>query len=749
MPRILYTTLLGLVLYIPPAPAQYSGSPGYGSGTFQADVLPPSGYGAGYGTGYDSGYGLNDLRDRYNSEYNRLTRGYDYQAPLDTAVQDNFRRPLIPGYDQNRYSGPSWGSQRDLLNAGYSSGPDPRYPLSDRMDPYAGRVSMPDPFRLPSTGGYDDRRLWRQAPLSRDTGIDAGYESRYRIPLDRVDYTNYERNYRPGTNDRSRVDDRFLPGDFNDGRNSGQPMSGSDNSYGPGLDPFTPPLPRRDGDSEVESIIKSITARYSNPVNVRAVQAMTPTQALALFQETSQQTDQRHLEPTSYDLRIRRGLRDLSLALEVPAFTQSLGIRADSFQVDGFRTTLSRIGESMRVTNMNDAVNVVRTVMQEANRVSGLNPSVVAFEFASATVDTLDKFSALEPAEPGRGASLDLQRAEHVRSASLESEIVGVGVEVKVHDNGLVIMKALRGGPAAEAGLQAGDVITAIDGRSIAGMPMANSVDLMKGTAGSRIQLRIVRNGSRGSDLTLTRRMVRIYTVNDVRILPNTDKVAYLSLSQFGQKSTEELDQALSQLYSSGMTSLVIDLRGNPGGLLNVCVDITNRFLPCGTIVSTKGRLPSDNMIETATFDRTWSTPLVVLVDGDSASASEIFAAAIQDNQRGVVIGERSYGKGTVQTHFPLSSVGGNLRLTTARFYSPSGRAMSGSGVTPDIHVTDADGPVSGDKVLEEAIKVAQSQRLKDIAQAAKQCRPTTSGGQPQRSGMKEQKNGEQKTARK
>ena len=130
-------------------------------------------------------------------------------------------------------------------------------------------------------------------------------------------------------------------------------------------------------------------------------------------------------------------------------------------------------------------------------------------------------------------------------------------------------------------------------------------------------------------------------------------------------------------------------------------------------------------MLETATFERTWSTPIVVLIDGDSASASEIFAAAIQDNQRGIVVGEKSYGKVTVQTHFPLSSISGNLRLTTARFYSPNGKAMSGAGVTPDVRVTDADGPANGDLVLEEALKIAKSQRLRDIAQAAKQCRPS------------------------
>ena len=129
-------------------------------------------------------------------------------------------------------------------------------------------------------------------------------------------------------------------------------------------------------------------------------------------------------------------------------------------------------------------------------------------------------------------------------------------------------------------------------------------------------------------------------------------------------------------------------------------------------------------MVEQATYGKTWSVPLVVLVDGDSASASEIFAAAIQDNQRGAVVGTKSYGKGSVQTHFPLSAVGGDLRLTTAMFYSPTGRKMAGEGVTPDVLVNDRDGVANGDEVLVEAVRIARSKTLIDMAKASGTCRP-------------------------
>lgn len=131
-------------------------------------------------------------------------------------------------------------------------------------------------------------------------------------------------------------------------------------------------------------------------------------------------------------------------------------------------------------------------------------------------------------------------------------------------------------------------------------------------------------------------------------------------------------------------------------------------------------------MVERATYNKTWSVPLVVLVDGDSASASEIFAAAIQENGRGVVVGTRSYGKGSVQTHFPLSAIGGDLRLTTALFYSPNGRKMAGEGVTPDVEINDRDGVVNGDEVLVEAVRVAGSQTLKEMARTSGTCRKST-----------------------
>lgn len=572
---------------------------------------------------------------------------------------------------------------------------------------WSGGARVPaDPFRRPLDGV-------RGGDYFDDTAR-GDRQSRYRIPLDRSN----DGLELPGRSD-------WGPGRQDFGGSEGQYGPVSDDQYVPmpGRDPFVPaPVPSGRMDSESEAINKMLSVRYQNPVNVRAVRSMSANQAMNLFAEVSQKIDERHLQPTSYDLRVRRALRNLSLALDNPAFLQGLGISGDSFRTDSFRNTLASLAGSMQVAGYQDAKTVMSTVMQQAQAVPGMSPSVVAFEFANASIDTLDKFSGIEPADPGvPGASLE----SGTKSASLEDEIVGVGVEIKEHASGLLVVKALRGGPAAEAGVEAGDLIVAINGRNIEGMPMANSVDLMKGGTGSSMVVRIFRANKGERNFTLTRRKFRVWTVNDTRLLQGTD-VGYLSLSRFAQNSTAELDQALSDLNSQGMKSLIIDLRGNPGGLLTTCVEISDRFVPCGTIVSTKGRLASDNMLEKANWSRTWSMPLVVLVDGDSASASEIFAAAIQENQRGVVVGTKSYGKGSVQTHFPMSAISGSLRLTTAKFYSPNGREMADQGVTPDVLINDPDGIENGDQVLARALQIAGSRQLLEMARAAGTCRDKT-----------------------
>jgi carboxyl-terminal processing protease len=358
--------------------------------------------------------------------------------------------------------------------------------------------------------------------------------------------------------------------------------------------------------------------------------------------------------------------------------------------------------------------------MSQAEYIAGLSASFVGFEFSSASLDTLDEFSGLELADPDSPTVSEVR--ELIRTTDLLDEhIVGIGLEVREDPDGLIVVRVLEGSPASEADIKAGDVVHNINGQDLRGMRLSSSVDLLKGPVGSQMSVRISRDGGGEREMILVRRTVRVWTVHGTRILEGTD-VGYFALSRFSQNSPAEVEQALETLHGRGMKSLIVDVRGNPGGLLTTCVEVCDKFLPCGTIVSTKGRLRSDNVLLKATYAKTWQVPIVVLIDSDSASASEIFAAAIRENKRGLVIGTRSYGKGTVQTHFPLNSVRGDLRLTTAEFYSPAGLRMAGLGVTPDIEVKNTDILESGDGVLVEAIRAAQGPEVRNLARSSGSC---------------------------
>jgi hypothetical protein len=207
-----------------------------------------------------------------------------------------------------------------------------------------------------------------------------------------------------------------------------------------------------------------------------------------------------------------------------------------------------------------------------------------------------------------------------------------------------------------------------------------------------------------------------LQSVTDVQMIDPAAGVGYMKLETFATNSAREMEQALWALQQQGMRSLILDLRGDPGGFLTTAVEVANLFLPEGTIVSTRGRTQSDNTTETASRPQTWKVPLVLLVDENSASASEILAAAIQENGRGTIVGRRTYGKGTVQTLFPLQSVSAGLRLTTAKFYSTSGREMAGAGVEPDVSVAatsaGAQGDPRSDRDLHAALQVALGRHL-------------------------------------
>jgi carboxyl-terminal processing protease len=442
------------------------------------------------------------------------------------------------------------------------------------------------------------------------------------------------------------------------------------------------------------TIAEKIGQRYSDPRVIRMLQQLTNQTAESFYQEVSELIDERHLQPATYTRRVDNALDHLIRAVEVPSFVTAAHVQGTAAEISIFQQELQSLRSQLRIRNSRDALAVMRDVQMKSAKTIAIKPAAIGLEFLYGATDSLDQFSMLLPPEKTGGPSVGLR-----------DNVVGIGVEIESNPAGLKILKLIPGGPAAQADLRSGDIITHIDGRVLKGFDLNRSVDFIVGPVGTPIQIQASR-GNRTGSVTLMRQKMALHSVVDVRMQDTTQGIGYLKLEQFAESTMSEIDTALMNLHRQGMKSLILDLRGNPGGLLTTAIALSDRFLPAGTIVATRGRTPDDNTRETAHYGNTWKMPLVVLIDHNSASASEIFAAAIQDNHRGVIVGEKSYGKGTVQTLFPLHTVPAALRLTTAKFYSPEGREMAGAGVTPDVKVSgDATETGSADKSLNEALR--------------------------------------------
>lgn len=458
--------------------------------------------------------------------------------------------------------------------------------------------------------------------------------------------------------------------------------------------------PQEPAVNPVEEIQSKITRRYQNQ-GFLSLLNLQPQEVTTLYGEVMRMIDTRHLEPANVQTRVQRGMTNLMYALDNPTFVQTNRLSVQPAAIQAFRSAMQQALRTP-MQSQQDANNLVSWTMQVSQQQLGLNPAATALEFVYGAVESLDKYSAFVPPERNPGASLQL-----------ESNMVGIGVQIEMRDDGAEVVKVISGSPAQGAGMQKGDLILAVGGHQLSGVNIDQTVNLISGPAGSPVVLGLQRRNQGPFTMTVIRQAITLHSVNDIQMLSGS-KVGYFKLDKFTASANDEIENALQQLYRQGMQSLVMDLRGNPGGLLTAAIQISDKFLPEGTIVATRGRTASDNTEEHATRDHTWKVPLVVLVDHNSASASEIFAAAIQENRRGIVVGRTSYGKGTVQTQFPLQTAGCSLRITTAKFYSPTGRVMAGSGVTPDVPVAE---DVSGndaatvgvlDHDVQAALSVAQ-----------------------------------------
>jgi carboxyl-terminal processing protease len=310
-------------------------------------------------------------------------------------------------------------------------------------------------------------------------------------------------------------------------------------------------------------------------------------------------------------------------------------------------------------------------------------------------VEEIDDSTLLEYAIQGMLTGLDPHSAYLTEDAfqslqdTTSGEFTGLGLEVGMEDGYVKIVSPIDGSPAAEAGLQSGDIILKLDNVPVKGMSLDEAIDIMRGPKGSKIELTIGRPGAtQPFEVTLVRNTIKVASVRQRWLEPG---YGYIRIAQFQNSTGEDVRKALEKLMAEQkLRGLVLDLRNNPGGILSASVDVAGLFLDGGNVVYTKGRLKNaETYLNADPLDITNGAPLIVLINQGSASASEIVAGALQDRGRAVIMGTPSFGKGSVQTVLPLSDSRA-IKLTTALYYTPKGRSIQAEGIVPDIVVERA-----------------------------------------------------------
>ena len=314
----------------------------------------------------------------------------------------------------------------------------------------------------------------------------------------------------------------------------------------------------------------------------------------------------------------------------------------------------------------------------------------------AAYVEPVDDKTLLENAIKGMLSNLDPHSAYlgpedfAELQESTSGEFGGLGIEVGGEDGFIKVVSPIDDTPASKAGIQAGDFIVKINGQPTRGQSMTEAVDKMRGKIGEKITLTLVRDGGTPFDVTLARAIIQVKSVKSQLL---ESGYGYIRITQFQVKTGEEVSKALAKLRKDNgkkLNGIILDLRNNPGGVLQAAVEVVDHFITKGLIVYTKGRIANSELRFSATGkDESEAVPMVALINGGSASASEIVAGALQDQKRAVVMGTTSFGKGSVQTVLPLNNERA-LKITTALYYTPNGRSIQAQGIVPDIEVRKA-----------------------------------------------------------
>ncbi len=443
--------------------------------------------------------------------------------------------------------------------------------------------------------------------------------------------------------------------------------------------------------------------------------------ALDLYSEVLTRLETSYVDQLDMTQLVRGGTAYLEVALTEPKFIELFLSGQSPDKIERFRTNIHKLTLARTVNNRFDARAIISGAATAAQQQLGMDPVITTMQFVFGAVGLLDPYSSFL-------SSAELNEVE----SQIEGNFVGLGIALQPHEVPLRVLSVIPNGPAMEAGLQAGDRILEVGSVVCEIVGAERAADLLRGPERSHVRLLISRADGTSYERVVARRRVEVPSVENAHLPDPAAGVAYLKITSFQKTTVSELDEALWRLNRQGMQSLIIDLRGNPGGWLDAAVAVADRFVSNGKIVQTRGKNGIENQVYTANPSGTWQVPLIVLIDHESASASEILAGAIRDHHRGTLIGSTSYGKGSVQGLFHTKALASGIRLTVSKFYSPSGLAISDRGVQPNLAVESetigehavvkpvlgGDGialtPVSviADKCLHEAVEHARATRL-------------------------------------
>ena len=455
----------------------------------------------------------------------------------------------------------------------------------------------------------------------------------------------------------------------------------------------------------------AVERRYSDGTFHKSLLTMSRNEALGLFDDVFHRIQAHYVETVTATSFVAHGTESLYLALTNDRFLQTNVPPRYRGNVDRIRAILRDEFWNKPVGPREESRGVLMRVCQITSEQLGMAATPVILEYVFGGCNALDDYSSF--LTPGRYSDL---------YANIEGQFVGLGVEIRAEaGKGLLLVHVLPESPAAEGGLLAGEYVVAIDGTDVRDATTDAAAGMLQGLEGTRVVVDVQRPaGGAPRRLSLTRRPVVVKSIPVAKIIDRTNGVGYIQMTSFQKSTVQELDTALQDLRQQGMRALVWDLRGNPGGLLTAAVETLDRFINEGVLVSTRGRNADQNWSYSAHRPGTWNLPLVLLIDGDSASASEIVAGAVKDHRRGTIVGRKSYGKWSVQE---IHRVRGNcgLRLTTAKFYSPHGRTLGKIGVRPDVELPEPEKPrghlrpagefdVAGDADVRKALEVVHKQ---------------------------------------